>query len=457
VTESTRAESMRAKVSQSQPLGNLSLGGASAIISPPSQISSSQQPQGLQTSPSLQSQIEQTMQGSQGAVKDLRLLIPGTLLRSGRYRLRELKSRQEWQGGVYEAMWTAQDAQRSGSEVTICELVTPESGSMMIQSFLRTATMALTSIGRHPRVPTLWDAFGDQGRNFFVFEPVEGESLLSHMRRTGRALPEQDVIECCLQMTEILELLAMQSPPLIHGLISPEHIIQEHQNGEYVLTDFSVVLAGGATQFISGIDRLRLSPYMAPEFSRAGLDTRSDMYSMLASAYHAVTGSIPANINGSDTIPQAQQLNPNVSLQFNAILAKGLRPNAGQRYQRPAELRQELLSLRSRAQSYSNPASFSQRSGPLARDQSLPVQPAQSMQPSMFPRASSTNNDLAQILPNMLGTLNIEDEQEQRLLLPRPEELPPLRAGNDNRQAALWLVGILLCLIIVVLLSRGLA
>ncbi len=66
-------------------------------------------------------------------------------------------------------------------------------------------------------------------------------------------------------------------------------------------------------------------------------------------------------------------------------------------------------------------------------------------------------DDLAQILPNMLGSLDTGDEQEQRLLLPRPEELPPLQGGNDRRQAALWLVGILFCLIIVVLVSRGLA
>src|SRR6266568_917753 len=146
-------------------------------------------------------------------------------------------------------------------------------------------------------------------------------------------------------MTEVLELLAQQSPPLVHGLISPEHIMITRSGSRYVLTNFSIVLAGGATQFISGIDRTRLSVYTAPEFVRGVIDVRSDLFSLLATAYHTVTGSVPAGVSGS--IPQAQQLNPYVSAQLDAILAKGLRPVASQRYQRPSELRQDLLAMRS--------------------------------------------------------------------------------------------------------------
>ena len=137
--------------------------------------------------------------------------------------------------------------------------------------------MALSQVGRHPHIPTLWDAFSDRGRNFFVFEPFDGEPLLSRMRRTGRAMSEQDVIECCLQMSEVLELLSQQSPPLVHGLISPEHILSARNGSQYALINFSLVLAGGATQFVSGIDRTRLSPYTPPEFMRGVIDGRSDL------------------------------------------------------------------------------------------------------------------------------------------------------------------------------------
>jgi hypothetical protein len=41
------------------------------------------------------------------------------------------------------------------------------------------------------------------------------------------------------------------------------------------------------------------------------------------------------------------------------------------------------------------------------------------------------------------------------MLLPRPEELPPLEERNDKLQAAIWLSGILVCLVLVIIISRG--
>ena len=47
------------------------------------------------------------------------------------------------------------------------------------------------------------------------------------------------------------------------------------------------------------------------------------------------------------------------------------------------------------------------------------------------------------------------DVEEQKLLLPRPEELPPMQQRNDTLPAALWLVGIIVCLLLIVILTRG--
>ncbi len=382
-----------------------------------------------------------------GSHGELPYLVPGTMLRGGRYRLRELQGRQDWLEGVYEATWIAQDAQRSGSQVVIRELVTPDSKSMVMQSTLRNATMALTSVGRHAHIPTLWDAFSDQGRNFFVFEPTEGESLATHMRRTGRALPEQDVIACCLQMTEILEILLQQSPPLVHGLIQPEYIIIGRASSDYVLTNFSIILAGGATQYVTGIDRSHLTPYTAPEFVRGTIDGRSDLYALLATAYQAVTGSLP--VNAGVSIPQAQRLNPNVSSAFDGILARGLRPIVSQRYQRPSELRQDLLAIRSVNSTVS--ASTLSRTEPEFRK----TEPkSNSVQLAPTTQVTPSGDGVAQMLPSMLSS-SLFDEQEQRLLLQRPEELPEMPLRNDVQQAAFWLIGILICLIVVVIISRG--
>ena len=376
-----------------------------------------------------------------------RPLLPGVLLRGGRYRLQEIQERQDWLSGVFEAVWIGKDAHRAGSQVMICEVVLPENTSVMTQTILRTATMALATIGRHPHIPALWDAFSDQGRSFFVFEPIEGETLMARMRYSGRALPEQEVIECCLQLTDVLELLAQQSSQLVHGLIRPEHIILSRNNFQYMLTNFSVVLAGGATQYIAGMERSRLSSYTAPEFVRGVVDVRTDMYSLIATAYHAVTGSAPSSISGS--IPQAQRINPNVSSAFDAILSKGLRTVPNQRYQRPSELRQDLLAMRS----VSGTLVSGIGSNPVMRNNSPSLV---SKNGQRFDLSTQHPSDqVAQALPLLLNTN--DDMEDQVLLLPKPEDLPPMKAANNTMNAAILLSLILVTLVVIVILSQMMA
>ena len=376
-----------------------------------------------------------------------RPLLPGVLLRGGRYRLQELQERQDWLSGVFEAVWIGKDAHRGGLQVTICEVVLQETTSVMTQTMLRTATMSLASVGRHPRIPSLWDAFSDQGRSFFVFEPVEGESLMARMRYSGHALPEQEVIECCLQMTDLLDLLAQQSPQLVHGLIRPEHIIVGRNGSQYILTNFSVVLAGGATQYITGMERTRLSPYTAPEFVRGVVDVRTDMYSLIATAYHAVTGSVPTGISGS--IPQAQRINPNVSSEFDAILTKGLRAVANQRYQRPSELRQDLLAMRSVSGSL-----VSGKSSNVAYQNNIPAAVSRNGQRTDSSRQRAPDH-VAEALPLMLNSDGYAEERVS--LLPNPEDLPPMKEANDTLNATVLLCLILVSLIVIVVMSHMMA
>jgi hypothetical protein len=155
-----------------------------------------------------------------------------------------------------------------------------------------------------------------------------------------------------------------------------------------------------------------------------------------------VTGSVPTGISGS--IPQAQRINPNVSSAFDAILTKGLRAVANQRYQRPSELRQDLLAMRSvsgslvpgNANSVSNMPSFASRDGQRVELSSQ--------------RAADS---VAQALPMMLNA-GLDDDEERSSLLPRPEELPPMKQGNDTLNAALLLCLILASLVFIVVLSH---
>jgi hypothetical protein len=138
-------------------------------------------------------------------------------------------------------------------------------------------------------------------------------------------------------------------------------------------------------------------------------------------------------------------VNPNVSQQFDAILAKGLRPISSQRYQRPSELRQDLLAMRSVNGSLvsGHPQRFEAPliAQPMGRERLQPEYASQGVPDSV-----------AQAFQSLAPVENLED---QRLLLPRPEELPPMEERNDMAFAALWLTGILGALLVIVFLTRG--
>lgn len=388
------------------------------------------------------------------AVSSTRPLLSGTSLRAGRYRVQEVVERQDWFSGAFEAMWTGRDLPR-GKQVMICEVDVPAASPEQTLSIMRTATTSLLAAQRYPQIAPILDAFSDHGRSFFVFRPVQGETLLSRLRHSSRPLPEQEVVEFCLQMIDVLELLGQKSPTLVHGLISPEHVYLSRDGSQYILSNFSVLVAGRATAFLTGGDGAQVSPYMAPEFTRGNIDARNDIYSVLATAYHLVTGMAPT---GSNT-PHARSVNPAVSPAFDAVLARGLSSSQHQRYQYPAQLRQDLRPLRSHLANNSSLAPMrghSPISANLAREESaLPSISGRlaSSSASPAPGFSFPNFASEPAYPFPIAPQPLEEE-DQHALLPAPEQLPPMHIGNDRLAAAIMLAAILLSLGIITALSH---
>nr|BBH94784.1 hypothetical protein KTA_29830 [Thermogemmatispora argillosa] len=387
-----------------------------------------------------------------GGVKALRA---GELLQGGRYRLGECQGRHEWLAGAYEAFWLANDTRRGGAPVRICEFVLPREDRRLQGALVRSAAAALHTAGRHTQIPTLLDVFSEAERDFFVFEHTEGESLLLRLRRRGRPLSEQEVVECCLQMVDILEFLASQTPPIVHGLIRPEYIIAGRARAHYVLTGFSVMLASGATQFVTGMARSQLSPYTAPELSHGVIDTRIDLYALLATAYHLLTGCPPLRNQGR--IPPARQLNPALSPGLEAILSRGLysgqglRPDLSQRYQHPAQLRQALMERTTQAPAPIQVAeSFSPSPQPAGSESRSSSAPAPTTEP-----LTDTSEDPLRDHPLLQSLVASDPFQREASLLPAPEELPPLPDSNDYRRVLLWAFTLFLSLALTIALARG--
>src|SRR5947209_17863057 len=120
---------------------------------------------------------------------------------------------------------------------------------------------------------------------------------------------------------------------------------------------------------------------------------------------------MPASVSGS--IPQAQRLNPNISPQFYSILSKGLRPIASQRYQRPSELRQDLLAMRSVSGTLVPGGSQRFEAPP-----SIATQPGFRGNQRIESSLQGMPESVAQAFQSLAPSGDVE---EQKLLLPRPE------------------------------------
>lgn len=371
--------------------------------------------------------IQLPLSSGDGAIDSL---LPGTLLRSGRYSLTERLEQQSWLADIREICWVGRDFRYHGRPVMLYEVIAPEASLPTVKKALQTATHSLITAGNTVSLPKLQDVFNDWERIFFVFDLPRGESLYTFLQHSGNTLSEPRAISLCLQISQILEQFARQVPPLVHGLICPKYIYCSENSFQCILGHFSPLIAGGADQFTKSITGTLDSPYAAPETLQGRRDVRSDLYSLLATAYHAITGVVPS-ISG-DTIPRAQSFNTGISPAFDAILAKGLHPSPSQRYQHPSELQRDLLAI-DLSSTRGNISGYLAPSTPASSAPDLAAPGSTSPFPIKF---------------------DIPDEERESVLLPLPEALPPMRVGNDLLEATITFAVIVLSLSAITILSH---
>ncbi len=146
----------------------------------------------------------------------------------------------------------------------------------------------------HPSLPRVTDHFEWGGNAYLVMDFVEGESLDTLIARQG-ALPETQVVNWTGQLLDALATCHAQH--IIHRDVKPQNIIIR-PDGRAVLVDFGLVKLWDPrhpqTQRI--VRGMGTREYASPEhYSLGGHHTepRSDLYSLGATMYHALTGQEP--------------------------------------------------------------------------------------------------------------------------------------------------------------------
>lgn len=263
------------------------------------------------------------------------------MLRQGRYRLVEqvnLPRNQRQQGKA----WLATDARQGGSLVVISEILIPAFESPeQEQQFLRGVAMRVTQLGQHEGFPRVFDMFGERGAYYVVLEYIEGKSLKQLFSEQG-VLPERAVADYGRQICRLLNILATQQPPLVHGAITPDTIIISSDGKRASLIHVPLhPLSPDSSDSNNRNQNAAASGYQAPEQVRGAPELSSDIYSLGGTLYHALTGYDPDK-HMSFFFPPARRLNPALTSRMEAILSHALRLSLSQRYADAGEMQSDL-------------------------------------------------------------------------------------------------------------------
>jgi eukaryotic-like serine/threonine-protein kinase len=181
------------------------------------------------------------------------------------------------------------------------------------ERFLREARAA--GALRHPNVAAVYQfgAAPDGSRCFYAMELVEGETLGTRVRRHGPLNPKL-VVEIATQIAQALTAAAAQG--LIHRDLKPGNIMLKAGDPrvteiEVKIIDFGLAKAvadAGVEMDITHGEFVGTPNFASPEqFESGPVDVRSDIYSLGATLWFALTGKTPFAGRNIEEIRSAQK------------------------------------------------------------------------------------------------------------------------------------------------------
>jgi serine/threonine-protein kinase len=200
----------------------------------------------------------------------------------------------------------------------------------------------------HPNIVTVIDRGEAEGRQFIVFEYVDGQNLKQLVASRGR-LPVRDALELGVEIGRALAFAHAQG--LVHRDVKPQNVLLG--NGDVKVTDFGIArsldVQVGLTQ--TGTV-LGTSDYISPEQATGRqVDARTDVYSLGAVVYELLAGQPPysgdsfvavAMRHVNDPVPSVTAARPDVPLRVDAALRRAMAKDPDDRFQSMGDFVAEL-------------------------------------------------------------------------------------------------------------------
>ena len=338
------------------------------------------------------------------------MLAVGAMLQ-GRYKITEPLS----EGGM-SIVYLAEDAVL-GNRVAIKEMkvhfLSANERALAADQFLKEARI-LASL-EHAGLPRVTNFFEQDSRHYLVMDYIAGDTFETLVNQSGGSLPEDMVLRVADGVARVLDYLHNVKPAVIFRDLKPSNIMllraahgAEDERDRLKLIDFGISKFFDSAQGTHTIIKGAGTPGYAPpeqygSQGRMRTDPRSDLYSLGATMYSLLTGTIPAEatdrwMNGEILTPP-RQLNALVSVETEALVLQllELKPEA-----RPSTAREVidridgLLAARTRNASSSGnlqrPARRFRSSitGAAADDGTGPQEMASAPNPTVEPSASTS-------------------------------------------------------------------
>ncbi len=188
----------------------------------------------------------------------------------------------------------------------------------------------------------------------FVMGFVDGETLRDRVERAG-PLPPRLALKLLQEVAWALGYAHQRG--VIHRDVKPDNILIERATDRALVTDFGIAL-GRRTAESAGGPIVGTARYMSPEQACGEpVDARSDLYSLGATFFYALTGRAPfegANLPAIltkhvyETAPLVQALRPEVPAKVAAVVNRLLRKAPPERFQTADDLARVAGEVRGR-------------------------------------------------------------------------------------------------------------
>ncbi len=271
-------------------------------------------------------------------------LTPGQVIHN-RYRIITLLS-QGGMGAVYETMDLSLNVRCALKEM-VPYPGTPGTALPQLRKQFRQEAQLLADL-RHPNLPRVTDHFEEDGNAYLVMDFVYGKRLDEIIAQEGM-LAEDEVLGWARQL--IVALAYCHEQGVIHRDVKPQNVVITPQ-GRATLVDFGLAKLVDPDEprtrtVMRGIGTPEYAPPEQYDAKKGYTDARTDIYSLAATMYHALTGKAPPTVTEQVVNPKIlvppRQHRGDLSKVTERVIMKALSLQPSQRFQNVAEMHEALF------------------------------------------------------------------------------------------------------------------